>query len=180
VLELVERVRAAVEIPVLAAGGIVDREGMSEVIDAGAVAAVLGTRFLLSEESRAHPDYKQRCLEADGTVLTELFGLGWADAPHRVIPNAATRRWLGDGPRGPRWIRLANRLASPLAARLPFAVQDRWLAIQRPSHPFLAPPMALDDGPPGLLDSGPLYAGANVTRISDIRPASRIVNELTP
>ena len=180
VLELVERVRAAVEIPVLAAGGIVDREGMSEVIDAGAVAAVLGTRFLLSEESRAHPDYKQRCLEADGTVLTELFGLGWADAPHRVIPNAATRRWLGDGPRGPRWIRLANRLASPLAARLPFAVQDRWLAIQRPSHPFLAPPMALDDGPPGLLDSGPLYAGANVTGISDIRPASQIVNELTP
>ena len=100
VLELVERVRAAVEIPVLAAGGIVDREGMSEVIDAGAVAAVLGTRFLLSEESRAHPDYKQRCLEADGTVLTELFGLGWADAPHRVIPNAATRRWLGDGRAG--------------------------------------------------------------------------------
>ena len=93
VLELVERVRAAVKIPVLAAGGIVDRSGAGEVLDAGAVAAVLGTRFLLSEESRAHPDYKRRCLEAEGTLLTELFGLGWADAPHRVIPNAATRRW---------------------------------------------------------------------------------------
>ena len=180
VLELVERVRAAVKIPVLAAGGIVDRSGVGEALDAGAVAAVLGTRFLLSEESRAHPDYKQRCLEAEGTVLTELFGLGWADAPHRVIPNAATRRWLGDEPRGPRWIRLANRLATPLAARLPLAVQDRWLAVQRPSQPFLAPPMALDDGPPSLLDSGPLYAGANVSRISDISPAAQIVNELTP
>ena len=120
-LELVERVRAAVKIPVLAAGGIVDRAGVRQALDAGAVAAVLGTRFLLSEESRAHPDYKRRCLEADRTVLTELFGLGWADAPHRVIPNAATRRWLGDDPRGPRWIRLANRLASPLAARVPVA-----------------------------------------------------------
>jgi NAD(P)H-dependent flavin oxidoreductase YrpB (nitropropane dioxygenase family) len=180
VLELVERVRAAVKIPVLAAGGIVDRDGVTHALNAGAIAAVMGTRFLLSEESRAHPDYKQRCLEADGTVLTELFGLGWADAPHRVIPNAATRRWLGDDPRGPRWICLANRLASPLAARLPLAVQDRWLAIQRPSHPFLAPPMALDDGPPSLLDSGPLYAGANVTRIHDVNPAAQIVHELTP
>jgi NAD(P)H-dependent flavin oxidoreductase YrpB (nitropropane dioxygenase family) len=180
VLELVERVRAAVKIPVLAAGGIVDRDGVTHALNAGAIAAVMGTRFLLSEESRAHPDYKQRCLEAEGTVLTELFGLGWADAPHRVIPNAATRRWLGDEPRGPGWIRLANRLASPLAARLPLAVQDRWLAIQRPSHPFLAALTALDDGPPSLLDSGPLYAGANVSRISDINPAAQIVNDLVP
>jgi len=180
VLELVERVRAAVKVPVLAAGGIVDRPDVDQALDAGAVAAVLGTRFLLSEESRAHPDYKRRCLEADSTVLTELFGLGWAKAPHRVIPNAATRRWLGDESRGPRWIRLANRLATPLAARLPLAAQDRWLAAQRPSLPFLAPSMALDDGPPNLLDSGPLYAGANVTRISDISPAAQIVNELTP
>ena len=179
-LDLIERVRAAVKIPVLAAGGIVDHEGVRQALDDGAVAAVLGTRFLLSEESRAHPDYKLRCLQADRTVLTELFGLGWADAPHRVVPNAATRRWLGDEPRGPRWIRLANRLATPLAARLPLAAQDRWLAIQRPSQPFLAPPMALDDGPPSLLDSGPLYAGANVTRISDISPAAQIVAELTP
>jgi nitronate monooxygenase len=98
--------------------------------------------------------------------LTEFFGLGWPDAPHDL--------------RGPRWIRLVNRLASPLAVRVPVALQDRVLAIQRPSLPFLAPPMALDDGPPSVLDSGPLYAGANVTRISDIRPATQIVNSLTP
>jgi hypothetical protein len=40
--------------------------------------------------------------------------------------------------------------------------------------------MALDDGPPGLLDSGPLYAGANVARVSEVRPAARLVGELTP
>jgi nitronate monooxygenase len=91
---LIERVRAAVKIPVLAAGGIVDQEGVRQALDAGAVAAVMGTRFLLSEESRAHPDDKLRCLQADRTVLTELFGLGWAEAPHRVVPNAATRRCL--------------------------------------------------------------------------------------
>jgi nitronate monooxygenase len=90
---------------------------------------VLGTRFLLSEESRAHPDYKLRCLQADRTVLTELFGLGWA-APHRVVPNAATRRWLGDhDSRGPGLIRLVNWVASPLVLRVPERLQDRGLAI---------------------------------------------------
>jgi NAD(P)H-dependent flavin oxidoreductase YrpB (nitropropane dioxygenase family) len=180
VLELVERVRAVVKVPVLAAGGIVDRDGVSQALDAGAVAAVSGTRFLLSDESRAHPDYKRRCLEADSTLLTELFGLGWADAPHRVISNAATRRWIGDDPRGPGWIRLVNRLTAPLVLRVPEGLQNRGLAIQRPALPFLSSLMALDDGPPSLLDSGPLYAGANVTRITDIRPAAQIVNDLTP
>ncbi len=179
-LELIERVRAAVKVPVLAAGGIVDPPGVREALDAGAVAAVLGTRFLLTEESRAHPDYKRRCLEAESTVLTELFGLGWAEAPHRVIPNAATRHWLGEDTRGPGWIRLANRLASPLVMRVPEALQDRGLALQRPALPFLGPPMALDDGPASLVDSGPLYAGANVTRISEILPAAQVVNDLTP
>jgi nitronate monooxygenase len=180
-LELIERVRAAVKVPVLAAGGIVDQPGVREALDAGAVAAVLGTRFLLSEESRAHPDYKLRCLQADRTILTELFGLGWAEAPHRVVPNAATRRWLGDhDSRGPGWIRRINRLASPLVMRVPEGLQDRGLAIQRPSLPFLGPPMALDDGPASLVDSGPLYAGANVTRISEVLPAAQIVGELTP
>ena len=37
-------------------------------------------------ESHAHPEYKRRCLQARETVLTQLFGLGWPDAPHRVIP----------------------------------------------------------------------------------------------
>src|SRR5436190_115219 len=56
-LELLERVRAAVKIPVLAAGGIVDAEGVRAVLDAGATAGVAGTRFLLSDESHAHPGY---------------------------------------------------------------------------------------------------------------------------
>ena len=132
-LELLERVRAAVKIPVLAAGGIIDAKGVRSALDAGAVAAVAGTRFLLSDESRAHPDYKQRCLDASETILTELFGLGWPDAPHRVIPNGATRRWLRGDPRGPRWIRAANRLTAPLAGRIPPACKT---ARSQPSaHP---------------------------------------------
>ena len=179
-LELLERMRAAVRIPVLAAGGIVDAAGVSEALSAGASAAVVGTRFLLSEESRAHPAYKQRCLEAEETLLTELFGLGWPDAPHRVIANAATRRWLRGDARGPRWIRTANRLTAPLARRIPQAVQERAAKTQRPSQPFLGPEPPIAGGPPSLLDSGALYAGSGVASIDDIRPAGELVRALTP
>ncbi len=180
VLELLERVRAAVDIPVLAAGGIVDAGGVRAVLDAGAVSAVVGTRFLLSDECRAHPEYKQRCLAADETVLTELFGLGWPDAPHRVIANPATERWLRGDARGPRWIRAANRLSAPLARRVPGGLQARAAKVQRPGQALLGPQPPTDDGPAALLDSGPLYAGANVGRIDDIRPAADLVAALTP
>jgi nitronate monooxygenase len=180
VLELVERIRAITKLPVLAAGGIVDREGVRAALEAGAVAAVVGTRFLLSDESRAHGAYKRRCLGAETTLLTELFGLGWPNAPHRVIPNAATERWLRDGPRGPGWILAANRLTAPAVRRLPVALQTRAIAGQRPSLPFLSPQPPTDGGPENLLDSGPLYAGVNVGRITDIRPAAELVAALTP
>lgn len=179
-LDLLERVRAAVKIPVLLAGGIVDAGGVTQALDAGAVGAVLGTRFLLSDESRAHPEYKQRCLNASETILTELFGLGWPGAPHRVIPNDATRRWLRGDPRGPGWVRAANRLAAPAVNRIPPAAQARAIAAQRANRPFLGPQPATDHGPANLVDAGPLYAGANVALITEIRPAAELVSALTP
>lgn len=179
-LELLERVRVAVEIPILLAGGIVDAEGVATALGAGAVAAVIGTRLLLSEESRAHPGYKQRCVDARETVVTELFGLGWPDAPHRVIPNEATRQWLRGDPRGPGWIRASNRLISPSVRRIPVAAQHWAGKAQRPSQPLLGPQPPTDDGPASLVESGPLYAGVNVNRITDIRPAAELVKTLTP
>lgn len=179
-LELLEQMRAAVKIPVLVAGGIVDVQGVREVLDAGAVAAVVGTRFLLSDESHAHPEYKKRCLEARETVLTELFGLGWPDAPHRVIPNVATRRWLRRDDRGPRWIRTGNRITTRLANLAPVAAQDRAVKAQLRWLPFLMAQPPTDDGPSSVVDGRPLYAGANVGRIADIRSAAELVKLLTP
>jgi nitronate monooxygenase len=99
--ELLERARAALPagFPLLLAGGIAQRADVAAALEAGADAAVAGTRFLLSDESRAHPGYRERALAARETVLTELFGAGWP-APHRVIANAATARHLGFGPAG--------------------------------------------------------------------------------
>lgn len=141
-LDLLARVRRDLprDYPLLLAGGIAERADVERALDAGACAAVAGTRFLLSDESRAHPAYRERLLAAETTILTELFGLGWP-APHRVVPNAAT---------------------------------------ERGSEEPLPPLAATDDGPAGLVDDGPLYAGKTVARIHQLRPAAEIVGELTP
>jgi nitronate monooxygenase len=180
-LELLERVRATLPpgYPLLLAGGIADRDDVRQALDAGAVAAVAGTRFLLSEESRAHPGYTQRLLDAKETVLTELFGAGWP-APHRVVANAATAHWLGDDPRGPRLNRALNRFSGTGARFMPASLQVRLARAQRPTSRMLTPIGPTDDGFPTLVDAGPLYAGGTVARIADVPPAAELVRALTP
>ncbi len=180
-LELLDRVKAALpaDYPLLLAGGIAERSDVERALEMGATAAVAGTRFLLADESRAHPEYRQRLLAAEETIITELFGTGWP-APHRVIANAATQRWLDGDPRGPVLNRALNRLSAPGARYMPASIQARIARSQQPSSRLLSPQGPIDDGPANLLDAGPLYAGETVARIADVRPAAAIVHELTP
>jgi nitronate monooxygenase len=180
-LVLLERVRKELPspYPLLLAGGIAAREDVTRALEAGAVAAVAGTRFLLSEESRAHPEYKRRLLDAEETVLTELFGAGWP-APHRVVANAATDRWLAEDQRGPALNRALNRLLAPGARFVPASVQARMAAAQRPTSRLLGPAPATEGGLENLLDAGPLYAGETVSRIDELRPAAELVEALAP
>jgi NAD(P)H-dependent flavin oxidoreductase YrpB (nitropropane dioxygenase family) len=180
-LELFEQVRRAVPAgyPLLLAGGIAERGDVALALEAGAIAAVAGTRFLLSEESRAHPAYRQRLLAAQDTILTELFGAGWP-ARHRVVPNAATQRWLKDDRRGPALNRALNRLLAPGARHLPAGLQGRMVRAQRPGSRLLTPAGPTDDGPETLVDAGPLYAGETVARITEVRPAADLARALAP
>jgi NAD(P)H-dependent flavin oxidoreductase YrpB (nitropropane dioxygenase family) len=181
-LEVLTQVRAAIgsEIPVLVAGGIADAADVRDALDAGAVAAVAGTAFLATEESGAHPHYKERLVESSETVLTELFGMAWPNAPHRVLPNAATRRWLGDDPRGPRAVRALHRAVTPVARAVPLSVQLR-AARRAAMGPFDLGPSAPTQGMPAqTLDTHPLYAGTTVARITGIRPAGTVLDDLVP
>jgi nitronate monooxygenase len=179
--ELLARARTTLpdDFPLLLAGGIAEAADLRQALEGGAEGAVAGTRFLLSEESRAHPAYRQRLLDARETLLTELFGAGWP-APHRVVANAATERQLRDDPRGPRLNRLLNRLTAPGARYLPQGVQGRIARAQRPGSRLLSPLGPADDGPANLLDAGPLYAGETVARITDVKPAAELVRALAP
>lgn len=180
-VQLLARVRGAVpdDYPVLSAGDVADASDVKARLDAGAEAVVCGTRFLMTEESGAHSTYKARLVEAQETIVTELFGAGWP-APHRVVPNQATVRWLGRDLRGPGWLRMFHRATAPAFSRVPVPMQFRLAATQKPSRPMFGPTAATVDGPPNLIDAGPLYAGECIDRIADIRPAGELVRELAP
>jgi nitronate monooxygenase len=181
-LETLDRVLSAVgsKVPVVVAGGIAAAADVQAALEAGAAAAVAGTAFLATDESGAHPGYKQRLVETDQTVLTELFGMGWAQAPHRVLPNAATDRWLTDDPRGPAGVRRLHAVLSVIGRRTPMALQLRMAQRASSGVLDLSPAAPVAGMPAATLDTHPLYAGETVARIDRIRPAATVVDELTP
>ncbi len=183
-LELFEQVRAALPAgyPLFLAGGVADRTDVQRALDAGAAAAVLGTRFLMSAESTAHTGYKRRLVDGSTTILTDLFGLGWPNATHRVLPNEATTHWLerrGDD-RVPTWVSAVQASMVPVRRHVPFAVQARLAHRVSASSPLLSPLPPTSGSPERMLDTGALYAGETVARIHDVRPAAEIVSAVTP
>ncbi|XP_061365453.1 uncharacterized protein LOC133308771 isoform X1 [Gastrolobium bilobum] len=82
------------EIPVIAAGGIVDARGYVAALALGAQGVCLGTRFLATEESYAHPTYKRKIVELDETEYTDVFGRArWPGAPQRVLQTPFYKDW---------------------------------------------------------------------------------------
>jgi len=88
-LALLDQVLEAVDVPVLAAGGIGSGRAMAAVLAAGADGVRVGTRFLATEEAEAHPQYLNALIasEAQDTIYTEAFSTNWR-APHRVLKSA--------------------------------------------------------------------------------------------
>ena len=71
-MALVPQVVDAVDIPVIAAGGIFDGRGAAAAFMLGASGVQVGTRFLMARECRIHPVYKERLVKASdiGTMVT--------------------------------------------------------------------------------------------------------------
>ncbi|CAK9156536.1 unnamed protein product [Ilex paraguariensis] len=81
-------------IPVIAAGGIVDERGCVAALALGAQGVCLGTRFLATRESYAHPTYKLKLVEHDKTEYTDVFGRArWPGAPQRVLKTPFFMDW---------------------------------------------------------------------------------------
>ena len=153
---LLAQVVPAVAVPVVAAGGIATGEALAAVLNAGAAGARVGTRFLASAESGAHPEYVAALLAAtaEDTVRTTAYAQGWSDAPHRVL-RAATDRAAR-----------ANDVVGHAAYR------DRRWEIARWST---QPPTVFTTGD---VTAMAMYAGRGVGDISDVTDAARILDRM--
>ena len=70
-LVLIQSIKQNIELPIIAAGGIVDGAGMAAVFAAGAEGIQMGTRFVSSLESPVHDNFKNKIVESgiDGTYI---------------------------------------------------------------------------------------------------------------
>ena len=70
-LVLIQAIKQNLDLPIIAAGGIVDGKGMAAVFAAGAEGIQMGTRFVSSAESPVHKNFKNKIIESgiDGTYI---------------------------------------------------------------------------------------------------------------
>jgi NAD(P)H-dependent flavin oxidoreductase YrpB (nitropropane dioxygenase family) len=157
-LPLLDSVLEAVEVPVVAAGGIGTARGVAAVLAAGAAGARVGTRFVAATESDAHPDYDRALLAADGgdTTLTETFGVAWPHAPHRVLHSC---------------VDAAAALGDDVVGQTTTADGE-----VTPVHRFVPSPPTR--GTTGFIGAMALYAGQGVGLVCSVAPAGDIVREL--
>ena len=88
-MTLVPQVADAVDVPVLAAGGIGDGRGIAAAFMLGAQGVQVGTRFLVAKECQVHPNYKEKILKArdiDTVVTGKRLG-----HPVRCLKNIIAR-----------------------------------------------------------------------------------------
>jgi len=169
--ELIPAIVAAIDpVPVVASGGIGDGAGVARALELGAQGVSLGTRFVASDEAWLHPGYKRRIVDAsaEDTVLNELYDVWWPGAPHRTLRNKTLREWEAAG--------------RPPAGRRPGEgtsigklVTSAGEAIDWPRYAGAGTPKPNFEGD---LDYAPLWAGASVEVVNDIRPAGDIVRRL--
>ena len=146
---LVPAVVDAVDVPVLAGGGLADGRGLAAALAFGAQGVWMGTRFIATAESRSHDNYKRRIAGTDvsGTVVTRAH----SGKPCRLIDNDFTRGWAG---------REAEIKPFPLQA-------------MEVGHP------ASERGRiEGDVEAGVLPAGQSCGMIGDVVPAGEVVRRV--
>jgi NAD(P)H-dependent flavin oxidoreductase YrpB (nitropropane dioxygenase family) len=145
---LVPAVVDAVDVPVLAAGGIVDGRGVAAGLMLGAQGAWIGTRFIATVEASAHENHKKRILDADeeGTIVSRSY----TGKTSRVLRNRFTDRWKGRD-----------------AEILPMPWQRIWV------EPLVAPAKAA-----GMVDIANFPTGQGAGAITDIPHAAEVFAQI--
>jgi nitronate monooxygenase len=156
---LLNQVLDTVDVPVLAAGGIATGRDLAAVLAAGAAGARMGTRFVATVESGAHPVYKQAIVDAGGgdTDLVTDFSVFWPTGPE---PHRVLRRSL------------------EAAAAIDGDVVGEMMAFgeRRPVPKYAAFPPAADAT--GTIEAFAMYAGISAGAVDSIEPAGDIVRRI--
>ncbi|KAH7518635.1 hypothetical protein FEM48_Zijuj09G0192000 [Ziziphus jujuba var. spinosa] len=152
------------DIPVIASGGIVDARGYVAALALGAQGVCLGTRFVATEESYAHPIYKKKLVEFDRTGYTDIFGrLRWPGAPQRVLETHFFNEW--------KYLPShENEANQPVIGRSTIYGMEKEIRRFTGTVP--------NKTTTGDIESMAMYAGEGVCLLKDIIPAGEVVKQL--
>ncbi|XP_010267381.1 PREDICTED: uncharacterized protein LOC104604642 [Nelumbo nucifera] len=157
-------IAASQGVPVIAAGGIVDGRGYVAALALGAQGVCLGTRFLATEESYAHPTYKHMLVELDKTEYTNVFGRArWPGAPHRVLKTpffSNLRPLLED----------ENEVSQPVIGHSTIHDMGKEIRLLAGTVPNVTTI--------GDIERMAMYAGQGVGLIKEILPAGEVIKRL--
>lgn len=159
-LALLSEVLEAVDVPVVAAGGIGTGRAMAAALAAGASAVRVGTRFVGAEEAGAHPVYVRALIESrpEDTVYTEAFGANWPNAPHRVLRSS---------------LEAARVFPDDIVAEATSIYTGETYSIRR-FEAYTATRLTT-----GHVEAMPHWAGESVGGVKRLQPAAEIIRELT-
>jgi nitronate monooxygenase len=159
-LPLLCEVLDAVEVPVLAAGGIADSRGVAAALVAGASGVRMGTRFIATEESAAHPAYVASILAAgaNSTRITDAFN----DCP--LCEESPRARVLISS------IDAVEALDADVVGTTERAEGD----LPVPRRSWMPPTRDMT----GHIEAMAMYAGESVALVDTVRPASELVRSL--
>jgi NAD(P)H-dependent flavin oxidoreductase YrpB (nitropropane dioxygenase family) len=175
----------AVDIPVIAAGGFFDGRGLVAALAYGASGIAMGTRFLLSAESRVPDAVKARYLEAsvtDTVVTKQVDG-----HPQRVIRTELVDHLVGAGRISalPRSLANALRFRSLSGRSLRDLAQEgiamrksqglSWAQVAMAANAPMLTKAALVDG---RLDTGVLPTGQVVGVVDELPTVATIVERI--
>lgn len=155
---LLDEVIEALDVPVLAAGGLATRQDVADCLALGAAGVRMGTRFVATEESGAHPFYKQAIVAAaaDDAIVTDAFSVG--------LPHAGAAGVL------------RSALEAAQASRKEIVGETR-VGGQPLPVPRLSPfPPTRDTI--GDLEAMALHAGRSAGKITSVEPAGVLVRAL--
>jgi len=148
IFTLTPLIRKSVFLPLIAAGGIATGRGMLAAFALGAEGVQIGTRFVVAEESSAHPEFKKRILEAkDGDTSLVMKKV----VPVRLLKNKFSDEIRGMEARGASAEELMNILGKGRAMRGMFE---------------------------GDMEEGELEIGQVSALIDQIKPAGAIIEEI--
>jgi nitronate monooxygenase len=150
--------------PVIASGGIGNGQGIRQALSAGAWGAMLGTRFVATIESHAHPAFKREVVAAHArdTALTICFQDGWP-AMHRALRNRTFVMWDAAGCPSP-----GNR---PGEGDVVATGPDGTKVLR---YSAVSPGQQLQGRP----EECALYAGLSVEHVKDLPAAGELVHRL--